>query len=564
MTSVLDSIASAPPSADALDRAYAVLRAQLDSVASDDDAHAFFAAWERERRSFASWKALVELRFHQDTRDEGARADAAALGELNVLTEQWDAEVKRRLLASEHRPALERTLGSYLFVRWENDLAGFDSALKDDLVAEAELVNEYTALLAGARVDFRGEPRTLAALAQFAEDDDRGVRRAASEALWSFFSANATQLDALFDALVRRRAAMAAKLGMRTFTELAYHRQGRTDYDAGDVARFRAEIREQIVPLAAQITARQADALGIPAVMPWDEAVFDAHGRLRAPASVDALLSSVRDALGALHPELGAFVTLMAENGLLDLAARDGKAGGAFCTSFPSLGLPYVFANANGTSRNVTTVVHELGHAFQDYSSRHQRALEYLIPTAETGEIHSMSLEFLTHPHYDRLLGGDAARFFAQHLSTQLLMLPYIAAIDEFQELVYAEPNATPAQRRALWQRVERTYLPWRSSGDIPHIVAGGLWQRQRHVYAFPFYYIDYALAMCCALQLWSRSVADRTAAMATFIELCERGGELPFLTLLKSVGLQSPFEPGVLAGVAALARDFFGAPSSD
>lgn len=555
---VLEPIAAAPPTAQTLQRMYDALRAQLDGVASDDDAHAFFAAWEHERRAFASWRSLVELRFRQDTRDERTRADADALNELNVLAEQRDAEIKGRLIASPHRAALERTLGTYLFQRWENDLAGFDAALKDDLIAEAELVNAYTALLGGARVEFRGESLGLGAMAQFAEHDDRAVRRAASEAVWGCFADNAPRLDDLFDRLVHRRTAMAETLGLRTYTELAYRRMGRIDYDEADVARFRAEIHAEIVPLAREIAARQAAALGIPALMPWDEQVFDARGRVRAPASVEAMLSALREAFGTMHPELRAFVDLMADNGLMDLAARDGKASGAFCTSFPTLGLPFVFANFTGTSRDVTTVVHETGHAFQDYSSRDKAALEYLIPTAEAGEIHSMSLEFLTFPQYDRFFGDDAARFRQQHLATQLLMLPYIAAVDEFQELVYAEPNATPAERNAIWQRLEAHYLPWRTPGGISHIAAGGLWQRQRHIYAFPFYYIDYGLAMCCALQLWSRSVDDRAGALATYVELCEHGGELPFLSLVKSAGLQSPFEPGALAGVVRLAREFF------
>jgi M3 family oligoendopeptidase len=554
---VLAPVATARPDAGALERTYAALRAQLDGVASDDGAHAFFAAWERERRAFASWKSLVELRFRQNTRDEQAAADTDALNALSVFAEQSDAEIKRRLLASEHRHTLERTLGTYLFERWATDLAGFDAALKDDLIAEAELVNEYTALLGGARVAFGGESLPLAAMARFAEDDDRAVRRAASEATWAFFADHAAQLDDVFDRLVRRRAAMADKLGLRTYTELAYRRMGRTDYTPADVARFRAEIRAELVPLAAEIAARQAAALGVDAVMPWDEQVFDARGRLRAPASADALVTALRAAFAALHPRLGAFAELMVEHDLTDLDTRDGKAGGAFCTSFPSLGLPYVFANVSGNSRDVTTLVHEMGHAFQDYSARDKAALEYLIPTAEAGEIHSMSLEFLAYPQYERFFGDDAARFRAQHLSLLLLMLPYIAAIDEFQELVYAEPNASAAERRALWQQVERTYLPFRDSGGIPHIAAGGLWQRQRHVYAFPFYYIDYALALCCALQLWSRSAADHAGALAAYVALCERGGELPFRSLVASAGLRSPFEPGALAGVAAFAREF-------
>jgi M3 family oligoendopeptidase len=258
-----------------------------------------------------------------------------------------------------------------------------------------------------------------------------------------------------------------------------------------------------------------------------------------------------------MHPKLGAFAQLVADDALFDIDLRDGKTGGAFCTFFPTLGLPFVFANFDGTSRSVTSVVHELGHAFQDYSARGKAALEYLMPTAEAGEIHSLSLEFLAYPHYERLFGAGAARFRRQHLCMLLLMLPYIAAIDEFQERVYAEPHASPAERHAIWLGLERTYLPHRDAGDIPHLVRGGRWQRQPHVYASPFYYIDYGLALCCALQLWSRSLDDHAATMETYVALCERGGELPFRQLVQSAGLQSPFEPGALAAVARLARAF-------
>jgi oligoendopeptidase F len=63
---------------------------------------------------------------------------------------------------------------------------------------------------------------------------------------------------------------------------------------------------------------------------------------------------------------------------------------------------------------------------------------------------------------------------------------------------------------------------------------------------------------MCCALQLWSRSREDHAGAVATYVELCERGGELPFLSLVRSAGLTSPFEAGALAEVARLAREVF------
>jgi oligoendopeptidase F len=128
-------------------------------------------------------------------------------------------------------------------------------------------------------------------------------------------------------------------------------------------------------------------------------------------------------------------------------------------------------------------------------------------------------------------------------------------AVDHFQHLVYARPDATPAERHAMWQEMERTYLPWRDYGDLPHLPAGGFWQFQRHIYLSPFYYIDYTLAQTCALQLWVRAQKDAKGTLDAYNALCARGGEAPFQDLAKSAGLVSPFQSGCLRDVAAQAR---------
>ncbi len=136
------------------------------------------------------------------------------------------------------------------------------------------------------------------------------------------------------------------------------------------------------------------------------------------------------------------------------------------------------------------------------------------------------------------------------------MFLPYGVAVDHFQHLVYAEPNATPSRRHAMWQEMEQTYLPWRTHGDLPYVSEGGFWQFQRHIYLQPFYYIDYTLAQCCALQFWLRSRLDFAGAMADFVALCQRGGNAPFQELVRSAGLISPFAPGCLAEVVAQAHE--------
>jgi M3 family oligoendopeptidase len=249
----------------------------------------------------------------------------------------------------------------------------------------------------------------------------------------------------------------------------------------------------------------------------------------------------------------------MMQRGLLDLQSRDGKAGGGFCTSFPTYGLPYIFANFNGTTHDVNVLVHEMGHAFQAYSSRALPVSEYLWPTFEACEVHSMSMEFFTWPQLQAFFGDDAQRYRIQHLKSSLLFLPYGAAVDHFQHFVYENPDAAPEERRAFWRQLEATYMPWRRNGGIEHLENGGYWQQQRHIYQMPFYYIDYTLALCCALQFWARSLNDYDGAMADYVALCRRGGAQPFQSLVRSAGLQSPFDAGVLHGVAERAGEVIG-----
>jgi M3 family oligoendopeptidase len=348
---------------------------------------------------------------------------------------------------------------------------------------------------------------------------------------------------------------MAQQLGFADYIGLGYKRMKRVDYNQQDVEQFRAEVREHLVPLAAELRTKQAAALGVDKLMFWDDAIHDSAGNPAPHGEHDWMVERATQMFDRMDDKLGGFFRLMVESKLTDLKNRDGKAGGGFCTSFPSYGLPFIFANFNGTKHDVEVFTHEMGHAYQAYQSRNQPLLDYLWPTYESCEIHSMGLEFLTWPHMEQFFEADAERFRRIHLTQGLLFIPYGVAVDHFQHLVYARPEATPAERHAMWQEMERMYLPWRDYGDLPHVAGGGFWQFQRHIYLSPFYYIDYTLAQTCALQLWVRSRKDPAGTLAAYNALCARGGEAPFQELARSAGLVSPFQPGCLRDVAAEAK---------
>jgi len=549
-------IRAAAPDFEHLRSQYDDITDALENGASVDEAVHAFRRWDALRRSFATWSALAELRFQQDTKNANYKADADALNVLRPKVTGIDVAMKRKFLAFPLRAQLETELGTYLFARWELDVTAFDPVIEPLAVTESKIEDQYTELLAGAEFDFRGERLNLPTIGKYAEHPDRDARREAAFAKWDFFARNSEQLDRTYDDLVHLRDRMAKELEFHNFIELGYRRMTRTDYGPAEVARYREAIVRDIVPLAQRIVQAQARDLGVDELMLWDEHVFSKAGSPKPPQAYDQMLSAAREVFGGLGGEVGNFAGMMMQRDLLDLQSRDGKAGGGFCTSFPTYGLPYIFANFNGTTHDVNVLVHEMGHAFQAYSSRALPVSEYLWPTFEACEVHSMSMEFLTWPHLERFFGRDAQRYRIQHLKTSVLFLPYGAAVDHFQHFVYENPGATPQQRREFWKQLEETYMPWRRYGGIEHLERGGFWQLQRHVYLMPFYYIDYTLALCCALQFWARSLDDYAGALADYTQLCKRGGEMAFQSLVRSAGLQSPFDAGVLQNVAQRAAE--------
>ncbi len=514
-----------------------------------------FTEWEHLRRQVAAWKARAELQSRQDTSDPVAIANGRRAAEVAPFFEGRDAEIKAGFLASPHRAAMEDALGTFVFARWESDVAAFAPSIREDLEREALLASDYTQLLATARASLRGEEYSLTGLGPFAEHRDRALRREACETGWAIFDDLSTSLDDAFDALVRCRTSMARKLGYPNYAALAYKRLGRVGYGATQVALFRDEIRESVVPLAASFASRQAEAIGVESLMPWDEQLFDLLPQPGPPATVDELTQNLESVAMAIHPKIGALVRLMVRDNLMDLEVRPAKAGGAFCTFIPDVAMPFIFANYSGASVGAISAVHEMGHAFQNYESRGNPALEHILPTNEIGEIHSISLELLAWPFYDRLFPGRGAHYRAITLRKHLSILPYVAAIDHFQQLVYELPEASPKERCEIWLQMEARYTPWRNSGGIAALERGARWQRQRHVYAFPFYYIDYGLAICCALQLWQESLESAPSAIAKYLSLCSLGGTLSFHELLNRVAIRSPFDVGSLADVTAKAR---------
>ena len=170
-----------------------------------------------------------------------------------------------------------------------------------------------------------------------------------------------------------------------------------------------------------------------------------------------------------------------------------------------------------------------------------------------------MGMEILTLPWMELFFGEDAGRFRLHHFLGLLWSLPAFCQGDEFQEEIYRHTDWSPERRNACWLQMEKKYRPWREYGDLRHTRSGRGWQRLRHFYKFPFYLVDYGLALTCALQIWRQSLENTQQALTNYLALCRLGGSLSFLELLKAGHLESPFTPGVVSTMSAHVKTWLG-----
>jgi len=500
---------------------------------------------------------LVSIRHSINTADDFYDKENDYCDEISPLLYGFTTDFYEALVTSKFRKELEDKYGKFLFDQAECSLKTFNEEVIPQLQEENKLSSKYDKLIASAKIPFDGEERTLSQMAPYTQSKDRNVRKDAAKKVAEFFSAHKNDFDDIYDKLVKVRTEIAHKLGFKNYVELAYARLRRLDYNAQDVAGYRKQVLENIVPLHSELRERQAKRLGIDKLKFYDEPIKFNSGNADPHGDPEWILNHGKTMYRELSKETDEFFTFMTENNLLDLLSKKGKNSGGYCTYIPDYKSPFIFANFNGTAHDVDVLTHEAGHAFQVYESRGYEIPEYLWPSYEACEIHSMSMEFLTWPWMGLYFENDEDKYKFIHLSEALLFIPYGVTVDEFQHWVYENPEATPEERRNKWLETEKKYLPTRDYGEIDELEEGIFWFRQGHIFGTPFYYIDYTLAQVCAFQFWIKSRENREKAWEEYLNLCRLGGSKPFFELMKAANLKNPFNEGTIASVIPKIREF-------
>lgn len=509
---------------------------------------AAYDAYEKKMQTAGTMQQIAYIRHTINTKDEFYNAENDYMDEIGPKLQELTHRVNTALLESPYRAELERHYGALMFKNLEIAARSFSPAIVELMQEENKLVSEYQNLYASATVEFDGKTMPLPLLGPYKQDPDRAVRKAAYEADAKFFDSHREELDTLYDKLVKVRDAQAKKMGLPNYIPLGYDRMGRNCYTAKDVAAFRDQIAEDMVPIVAKVKEAQRRRIGVEKLAFYDEPISFADGNAVPEGTQDEILAAGKKMYQELSPETAEFIDFMFENELFDVLSRDGKAPGGYCTEIADYKSPFIFSNFNATAGDVDVLTHEAGHAFEAYRAFKQELPSLLhSPTIEACECHSMSMEFLTAPWHHLFFGKQTDKYELGHCEDALVFIPYGCMVDEFQHKVYENPEMTPEQRNELWLSLEKKYRPWIDFDNLPFYSRGGGWQRQLHIYEVPLYYIDYCMAQTVAFQFWNLSRENYAEAWKRYMTFVDKAGTATFAELVESAGLKVPYHAGCI-----------------
>lgn len=516
----------------------------------------WLADWSRLEEAVSEAAAVAMIAYTCDTTDPAKEAAHLRFSaEILPKMEELEVELARRLLALGYtRPGLEVTIarfrrGAELF-REEN------VPLHTEI---EELGTKYQKLTGGLTVVWDGVEKTLPELQPILQGTDRGARERAFRLGCEAYAGRRAELAGIFDALYERRVRVARNAGWGDFEQYAFASKCRFDYTPADCRRFHDAVEQVVAPAVERIMARRKRRLGVERLRPWDIGP-DPEGRppIRPFSEVAELIGTSRRVVERVAPVFGRQFQTMMDEQLLDLDVRKGKAPGGYCETLHHRGRPFIFMNSVGVLDDVSTLLHEAGHAFHAFESHHQPLIWQRHPGLEMCELASMSMELLASPYLGRDQGGfftpeECARARVDHLEDVLVTLSHVASVDAFQSWIYTSGQGHDAAARdAAWLRLRGRFergIDW-SGLEAERTIR---WYRQLHIFLYPFYYIEYGIAQIGALQVWRNSLEDQGRAVERYREALALGSTRSLPELYRAAGVDFTFDAGRIGELVAL-----------
>lgn len=408
-----------------------------------------------------------------------------------------------------------------------------------------EDAQKFGSIAAKMSIELDGQEYTLQQAAKFLKSTDRALREKVYKLIQERRSQDKEKLDELFDHLIELRQKVAENADFDNYRDYMFKAMGRFDYTPEDCSEFHDSIAETVVPLADKMAAKRKELLGIDKLRPWDTAV-DIEGKepLKPFENGRELVEKTMACFNRIDPFFGSCLQQMDEKNHLDLESKKGKAPGGFNYPLYESGLPFIFMNAVGAFRDVTTMVHEGGHAIHSVLTHPLELVEFKGLTAEIAELASMSMELISMDHWDVFFDKeeDLKRAKRDQLLDVLGTLPWIATIDKFQHWIYTHKNHSREERENFWlslmEEFGSKHIEWKGLEKFKK----SAWHKQLHLFEVPFYYIEYGMAQLGAVAIWKNYRENPTKAIEQYKKALSLGYTRSIHEVYEAAGVSFDF----------------------
>ncbi len=417
---------------------------------------------------------------------------------------------------------------------------------------------QYQGITGSMSVTLSGREYTLEQASVFLKDPDRELRKQTWEAVSQRRLQEKDKLDALFQELFELRHQVALNAGFENFRDYMFQAMGRFDYTAHECYKFHEAIELEIVPILREEAEKRKEALGLESLKPWDLDV-DTSGKpaLRPFNSGQELVDRSVECFSQLDPYIGESLKIMKANNLFDVESRKGKAPGGYNYPLAETGAPFIFMNSANSFRDLTTMVHEGGHALHTFISSHLELNDFKHVPSEVAELASMSMELISMDKWDVFFDNpaDLKRARRDQLRDVLKTLPWVAVVDQFQHWIYTNPHHTAADRTEAWKKIfepfGNNFADW--NGLEPELE--NLWQKQLHIFEVPFYYIEYAIAQLGAIAVWKNYKKNPDEALKNYLAALKLGYTKTIKEIYETAGIEFNFSASYVKELAEFVK---------
>ena len=500
------------------------------------------------------------IRMSCDTANEALQKDFDFfVQEIWPKIQPFKNQLDLKLLSSEFLNQLEAEK-YFVYLRELKNESELFREKNIPLIAELTVREQKYAEITGAMtIEVNGKEMTLQQAAKLLSEPDRQVRENVFKKIADRRLSQKTELDALYDDLLKRRTELARNCGFKNYRDFKFRSLARFDYSPDDCFNFHESILKSFVPLNIELQKSQLNNLGYESLRPWDaDAEPGDQQPLRPFSEADELISKSVACFQKLNPFFAECLVTMKNMGHLDLGSRKGKAPGGYNCSLPESGVPFIFMNAAGLMNDVTTMVHEGGHAVHSFLSREIILHQYKDCPSEVAELASMTMELFSMEYWDEFYPEpqDLKRAKRKHLEKIIGVMPWIASVDKFQHWIYLHPDHSPEERTRKWEEIYSTFQAGPMNWDGIEESRKNLWQKQLHIFEVPFYYIEYGMAQLGAIAMWRQYRNNPEAAVKNYMTALSLGYSKTIRGIYEAAGIRFDFSPSYVQELAGFVFD--------